>query len=388
MILTTIVTFIIIFGLLIFLHELGHFMTARKFGVRVDEFGFGLPPRMLGWHKSGGRWKWLKKGEEARTTIYSLNWIPFGGFVKLFGEEGESAAEPDSFSAKGKLPRAIILTAGVAMNVLFTVLLLSIGFMAGTPSVVEENISSRATLSEVLVQVVNVVEDSPAIKAGIEVGDAILATNDVAVSSIAEFQSRISEAAGGSLTITLKNRNGEQRSVDITPEVIPEGEGKAIIGVGLIRTGVVSYPWYLAVPEGVRATGALGADLFRAFSGIFKSLVTTGKTDANVSGPVGIAVLTGQVVNLGFIYILQFAATLSLNLAILNYIPFPALDGGRVLFILIEALRGRAVSKKFEGALHTVGFALLITLILFITYKDIARYGQGIMSALKNVLSG
>lgn len=388
MVITTIITFVIIFSLLIFLHELGHFLTARKFGVRVDEFGFGLPPRLIGWHKSGGRWKLLRGGDVAHDTIYSLNWIPFGGFVKLYGEDGEFAVHPDSFSAQGKLPRAIILTAGVAMNVLFTVVLLSIGFMAGTPSVIEEDISSRASLKEVQVQVVQVMRDSPANSSGIEVGDRVVTLNSNPISSIREFQDRVQTFEGSEFFMKVEKEDGEVLEVAVHAEMLPEGEGRAIIGVGLIRTGIVSYPWYLAIFEGMRATGELGWHLLKSFGTILYHLVTTGRTEAAVAGPVGIAVLTGQVVHLGFIYILQFAATLSLNLAIINYFPFPALDGGRVLFILIEAIRRKAVSQKLESAMHTAGFALLITLIVFITYKDIMRYGTKIYETMMRAISG
>jgi len=237
------------------------------------------------------------------------------------------------------------------------------------------------------VRVVEVIEGSPAAAAGIAVGDTLHALDGAPVSSIRDFQERVQARAREALTLQIIHEDGATKDLNVRAETIPEGGGKAIIGVGLIRTGVVSYPWYWALPEGVRATGELARSLLKGFGHLFKNLVTTGRTDATVSGPVGIAVLTGQVVHLGFIYILQFAATLSLNLAILNYIPFPALDGGRVLFILIEALRGKAVSKKFEAAMHTVGFALLITLIVFITYKDIARYGAGIFTAIRNVFT-
>ena len=369
----------------IFLHELGHFLTARKFGVRVEEFGFGLPPRIGGLVKEKGKWKIVGRAYKSDLeTVYSLNWIPFGGFVKLFGEEGEHVQESGSFAGKPAGKRAIILTAGVAMNAVLTVLLLSIGFMTGTPAVIEDDLTPRATVKEARIQVVNVVAKSPAEDKGLKVGDTIISVNGETVTSVRAFQERT--RSGEELRL-IYERDNHIREVTIIPSILPEEPTRPIIGVGLIRTGIVSYPWYLAIPEGVRATGELAVSLLQGFGKIISDLITERKTDVGLAGPVGIAVLTGQVVSLGFLYILQFAATLSLNLAILNYLPFPALDGGRVLFILLEKLRGRAVDRKLESLIHTIGFALLLALIAFVTYKDIVRFGAGIVNTLRAALT-
>ena len=389
MFLTTALTFIIIFSLLIFLHELGHFLTARRFGVRVIEFGFGLPARLIGVMRMNGTWKVVGSSyapQEQDPTIYSLNWIPFGGFVKLYGED-----KVDEEQGKGSIARApawqriIILSAGVAMNVLFTIALFSVGFMTGTPSVIEDDLSSRASLRDVRIQIVEVIPNSPASAAHIALGDTIRAVNGVRVDSIQEFQNTIRSMEGSSLTLTLES-DGARREVSVKPEKLPEGGGVPLVGVGLIRTGVVSYPWHLAVYEGIRSTYYLAQRLIQTFIAILIKLITTGSTQAVISGPVGIAVLTGEVVHLGFLYVVQFAATLSLNLAILNYLPIPALDGGRVLFIFIEILRGRAISRKLESVIHTVGFALLLLLIVFVTYRDVLRYGAEILQALKSFI--
>ncbi len=386
---TTFITFIVIFSLLIFLHELGHFLTARRFGVRVIEFGFGLPARLIGVMRLRGKWKAVGGSympQEHDPTIYSLNWIPFGGFVKLYGED-----KVDEEQGKGSIARApawqriIILSAGVAMNVLFTIVLFSVGFLTGTPSVIEDDLSSHASLRDLRIQIVEVIPNSPASAANIALGDTIRAVNGVRVDTIQVFQNTVRSMEGNSLTLTLES-NGAARDVSVKPEKLPEGGDVPLVGVGLIRTGVVSYPWYLAVYEGMRSTYYLAQHLIQTFISILIKLITTGSTQAVVSGPVGIAVLTGEVVNLGFLYVLQFAATLSLNLAILNYLPIPALDGGRVLFIFIEILRGKAINRKFESITHTVGFALLLLLIVFVTYRDVLRYGAGILQALKSLI--
>ncbi|MEW6610822.1 MAG: M50 family metallopeptidase [Patescibacteria group bacterium] len=384
----TVITFIIIFSLLIFLHELGHFLSARRFGVRVIEFGFGLPPRLFGVMRRDGEWTLVRSSYTPQTddaTIYSLNWIPFGGFVKLFGEDNEKEQGKGSMNEAPAWQRLVIVSAGVAMNVLLTVALFSVGFITGTPSVVEDDLSSRARVRDVRIQVVEVIPNSPAFSAHIAVGDTIRAMNGVSVDSINEFQNKTRSSEARPLALTIE-RDGASREISVTPQKLPQGGDVPLVGVGLIRTGIVSYPWYAAVFEGVRSTYYLAQHLIQSFITILITFMSTGSTQAVVSGPVGIAVLTGQVVQLGFPYVMQFAATLSLNLAILNYLPIPALDGGRVLFTLIEILRGKAVNRKWESITHTVGFALLLLLIAFVTYRDILRYGAGILQTLRSII--
>jgi len=388
MLIITIITFIVVFGLLIFLHELGHFMTARKFGVRVEEFGFGLPPRIGGMVWEQGKWRLVGPSYRSeKATVYSLNWIPFGGFVKLYGEEGEHAAEKDSFASQTPGKRAIILSAGVSMNVLLTIVLLSAGFMGGTPSVIDDILPQGARVRDEKVQVVNVVSNSPAESAGFKVGDTITHLDGTPVSSVKEFQNYTAAHKGEEIEIDYV-RDGVIDSRTLQPQILPDEPARAIIGVALIKTGTVSYPWYRAIPQGVIATGEMAVNLVKGFGRIIGQLLSTGRSDNAIAGPVGIAVLTGQVVKLGFLYLIQFTATLSLNLAILNYLPIPALDGGRVLFVLVEKIRGKAVDRKLEALVHTIGFALLLALIAFVTYKDIVRFGAGILNTLKSAIMG
>ena len=385
---TTLITFIVVFGLLIFLHELGHFLTARKFGVRVEEFGFGLPPRMGGVIKENGKWKIVGSSYKSdRATIYSLNWIPFGGFVKMYGEEGDHAKDSDSFAAQPAGKRAIILSAGVVMNALLTVVLLTAGFIGGTPSVIDEELPVGATVRDTRLQIVQIISSSPAAEAGLLAGDVVTALNGIPLQTVTDFQEYTASRKGNAIAVTY-TRDHAEATVNITPQILADAPDRAIIGVSLIRTGTVSYPWYRALPQGIIATGTLAKNLVVGFAHIIGQFVRTGHSDGAVSGPVGIAVLTGQVVQLGFIYLVQFTATLSLNLAILNYLPFPALDGGRVLFIIIEKLRGKMVDQKVEALVHTIGFALLLALIAFITYKDIVRFGAGFVQTLKQVFTG
>jgi len=384
----TIIAFILILGLLIFAHEFGHFITAKKMGVRVDEFGFGFPPRIFGWKKINGKRKffWGNKKTKSEDTIYSLNWIPIGGFVKIKGEAGERREDPDSFAHKKIWQRGIILSAGVLMNIFLCFILLSVGFSLGLPQMLEEDISSLAQVKNRQIQIVSILENSPAQKAKLKSGDAILKIDDKKIDNIKDIQKYIGQREGKDISITIK-RGDKKIQKTITPKIIKKG-GQAKIGVGLVETGIVSYPWYLAIWQGLKTTIFLIWQMILALYTIIKNLILRSGVSLEIAGPVGIAVITGQVVNLGFIYVLQFVALLSLNLAIINFLPFPALDGGRILFLVIEKIRGKAVDQRIENLIHNIGFSLLIILIIFITYHDIVKFGGEILGKIKGVWGG
>lgn len=382
--LLTIFTFIIILGLLIFVHEGGHFFAAKKAGIKIEEFGFGFPPRLLGLRFLNKKyqiiWGRKVKAEDSPTTIYSVNLIPLGGFVKIKGEQGEKENEKDSFSSRKIRTRGLVIFSGVLMNFLLCFLLLSIGFSMGTPTVLGEK--EEAEARDIKIQVLSLIKDSPAFKAGIEVGDHILEVDGKNFKNIEELQKYIT--AHKDEKVSLKILRGQSMfKKEIIPEVLPSSQEKAVLGVGLVKTGILSYPWYEAILRGAKTTGFLLIAILKALGGIFKDLLTQGKVEAEVAGPVGIAVLTGQVVNLGFIYVLQFAALLSLNLGIINILPFPALDGGRILFLIIEKIRGKRVDQKIENLIHNIGFALLIALVILVTYRDVARWGEKISQVFK-----
>ena len=355
----TILIFFIVLGVLVLVHEFGHFYVAKKAGMRVDEFGFGFPPRMFG----------VKSGE----TIYSINWIPFGGFVKVYGEQGEGEDDPRSFASNRAFIRAKVIVAGVVMNLLLAAVLLGFGnFLGLRIGLLDDEAGAR----DVKIQIINVSSDSPAQMAGINPLDEIIRLekgNDViSVGEVEEVQSFVKKYAGQELTLVI-GRNSHELDLKLVPRLDPP-PGQGELGISLVKTGIVSYPWYEAAWRGVRDTGIMTANIAVALVVFFKNLLIDSSQVADVSGPVGIAVLTGQAAGLGFNYLLQFVALLSINLAVLNIMPFPALDGGRLLFIGIEKLKGSPVSKGVENIVNATGFALLIALMIWITVKDVAKF--------------
>ncbi len=377
----TIITFILVLSLLVFVHELGHFWTARRFGIKAEEFGFGFPPRAWGIYKNGeGKWKTVwgaKEVVDCPTTVYSINWIPMGGFVKIKGEDGEFEQDADSFANRSIWKRAVVLSAGVSMNVLLAIVLISFGLMIGMPQDLD-TLSAGAKVENRQIQVIHVLDNTPASKAGVAVGDTIVSVGGRNFPTYQELQQFVDRNTGKPLAYQFRH---EGRTVDyeITPEVMKE-TGKGGIGVALVETGIVRYPWYRAVWQGTKTTFQLIGLIISAFYELFKSLVMGRGVTTEVAGPVGIASLTGQAARMGFIYLLQFAALLSLNLAIINFLPFPALDGGRVLFLVIEKFRGRAIKREVETAIHNIGFALLMVLIVLVTFRDVLKFGDKFVS--------
>ena len=354
----TVVIFIIILGILVFVHEAGHFIAAKKMGMKVEEFGLGFPPKIFS-----------KKGKDG--VIYSLNLIPLGGFCKIKGEDGENKEDPDSFGSKKPWRRAIVLCAGVLMNFLLCALLLSFGYMVGLPQTVDQQSLDNGQVKDYKVQVVSMLDDKPGKKAGMELGDAIVAIDGQEVKGVKKLIDYTSTKIGQKVVYKIQREN---QVIDKEIEIVDIGEGRGGIGVGLVETGVVSYPVHLAIWHGFGLTAALTKEIVFAFANIIKNLVIGQPVGVQVTGPVGIAVLTGQVAKLGLIYILQFTALLSLNLAIINIVPFPALDGGRLLFLIIEKIRRKNISQTIEGAIHAIGFSLLMILIIIITFQDVLRY--------------
>ncbi len=359
----TIVVFILILGLLIFVHELGHFILAKRAGIRVEEFGFGFPPRIFG----------IKKGE----TLYSLNLLPIGGFVKIYGEEGKPTGsakndEGRAFYSKPVRTRAGILAAGVTMNFILAAFLLSLGYWLGLPAMVDDQ---AIDLTGARVQITQVAFDSPAEKAGVGMGDIIkelrIANYELGITKVSQVQGFV-EAHQGEEIIVVIQRGDEVLEKTLVPRIEPpEAEGP--LGIALVRTAIVSYPWYRALIMGITSTVNLTWFIIVAFGGILWQLLLTGRLAVEIAGPVGIFNLTGQAAQLGFIYILQLTALISINLAIINILPFPALDGGRLLFLAIEKIKGSPVSQKVERIAHTAGFVILILLMIAVTWRDVVR---------------
>ncbi|MBU0531434.1 MAG: RIP metalloprotease RseP [Candidatus Uhrbacteria bacterium] len=364
----TIILFLAVLSVLVLVHEIGHFITARKFGCKVDEFGVGFPPKAMTITK--------RKGVE-----YTINWIPLGGFVKIKGESGENADEHDSFASKPAWQRFIILSAGVIMNFVLAAVLLSIGFMIGLPSAIDENLPAGARTYDEAIRIVTVVEGSPADEAGLLMGDTIASVNDRVFTNADEAREFIA-AEAGEVNLMIE-RAGEFQELTIAPEYLEE-QGYTGIGVGFMTTAFVSFPVHLAVWHGIETTVIFTREVFLALVDIVKNLVTGHGLAVDISGPVGIAVMTGEFARLGLVYLIQFTAILSINLAIINGLPFPALDGGRILFLAIEKVRGnKPVSERIEALVHNVGFILLMGVVVLITYRDFVRFGDQIWGTVK-----
>jgi len=344
----TVIAFLGILAVLIIAHEFGHYITAKAAGVTVEEVGIGFPPRLLSF-KGGG-------------TIYSLNAIPLGGFVKMAGEEDSKVA--GSLASKSIPARLLTLSAGSLMNLLLPLLLFSVAFM------VPHNIVYGQ------VQVDEVAANSPAARAGIVAGDSILEINGKQVNSVGDVQRGIQLNLGQAVSLLIQHVDDTVEEVRAVPRwQPPEGEGAIGVAVRTVSPTVVrqSYPFWQAIPMGVREC----IDTFVLFkNGIISMII--GSVPTTLAGPVGIAQLTGEVAQAGFSPLLEFAAFLSINLAIINLLPLPALDGGRIAFVLLEAVRrGKRVSARVEGMIHMAGFAMLITFLVLITYQDIIRIVSG-----------
>ena len=382
---TTLITFILVLSLLVFVHEFGHFWVARKFGLKPKEFGFGFPPCAFGFYKDKeGKWKYVKGGkevEDADDTIYSVNWIPMGGFVNL-EEDEDKPDDPDHFSNKPIWQRALILSAGVTMNVVLAAVLIIFGLMIGLPQVIDD-IDPRARVSDERIQIVQVLPDTPAENAGVKLGDVIVSINEIKFAKYENLQNFVDEQTGEELNYEIR-RGRDNINLLITPELMEETD-KGGIGIAIAETGTVKYPWYLAISEGIKITFSLLVAIIIAFYELFKNLIIGNGVSANIAGPVGIASLTGQMARMGFVYLLQFTALLSINLAVINFLPIPALDGGRVFFLIIEKIRRKSIKREVEAWLNQAFFMLLMLLVLFVTFKDIAKYSDTFKMFLEKI---
>lgn len=346
MFIITLIAFLIILGLLIFVHEAGHFIAAKLSGVKVEEFAFGFPPRLV----------CKKRGD----TNYCINLFPVGGYVKMLGED-EDSESPRSFSKKKARFRLIIIVAGVIMNFILGGILLSIGYGIGmSPISVPDSQFSGGKTNQVVIAGVN--KNSPAELADLKPGDIVQGFTD-----IEEFASYTKANLNNKITLSI-DRGGKQ----IEKNISVSSDASAPIGVGLVNVAKVKLSFFAAIYFGFKDMVLTSKNIVVALYLIVVGLFTTGKVGEAVSGPVGIFNITGQAVKLGFIYILQLAALLSINLGIINLVPFPGLDGSRALIVFLEGVfRKKVIKSEVESYLHMIGFIILILLIVLITFKDI-----------------
>ncbi len=344
----TILAGLITLSVLVIVHELGHFVFAKIFNVRVEEFGIGMPPRI-----------WGKKFGE---TIYSINWIPFGGFNKMTGEEDPS--DPRSLAAQGYIPRLLIMFGGILFNLILPVILLSVAFM------VPHDVA-RGTI-----EVLEVNENSPAEIAGIAPGDIILSVNGQPLDHSGYLSRAIQINLGSEIDIEILRADGTVVVVSATPRWRPP-EGEGALGILTTTTDITvtreSLPFWEAVPSGI-------VYLWDTLILYVKSLIglVIGTVDFQAAGPVGIVQVAAETAGYGVSPLLELAAVISIAIGITQLIPFPALDGGRILFVIIQWLRGgRRVSPKIEALIHSLGFIVLLAIMLLITWQDIARWIGG-----------
>lgn len=363
----SILLFIIILALLIFVHEVGHFVVAKKSGIRVDEFGIGFPPRL-----------WAKKVGE---TLYSVNTFPVGGFVKIFGENPDelSLNGPDkdrSFARKPRWIQASVVTAGVLFNLGLAWALISFGFMLGVPYSVDDSYYGarveNAELSIILVE-----QDSPAGEAGLKSGDRILKLSGGGdILEHPEMKTTQDFIATHEEVTLFYTRGDETETAVIRPR---EGlaEGRRAIGIVMDMVGTLNLSWYEAPLAGAVTTVTLTGDTIVGLFDFFRKMFVGDADFSSVSGPVGIVRIVGDASVLGFIHILSLTALISINLAVVNLLPFPALDGGRLLFIIIEAIKGSPIKPVITNSANGLGFILLIFLMVVITYSDIMKIVTG-----------
>ncbi len=362
----SILIFLIVLFVLVLVHELGHFAVAKWTGMRVDEFGIGFPPKLFG----------VRRGE----TEYTFNLFPIGGFVKIYGEdallEGE-ATHPDatsrSFMAKGKWAQAAVLVAGITMNILFAWLLVTIAFGMGVKSSVsEEDATDTAVLA-----ITQVLPDGPAAQVSLTPGAVIrevqAGEDTLTTLTPTAFSTFIADHKDVSVTIAYM-LEGELRAVQVTPKTgIIEGSERPAIGVALTLVDTVSRSF----GESIVDSSVFVVTAIRDITlGIWSLLADTVRMQADfsqVAGPVGIVGLVDEASSYGLTSLLMFTAFISLNLAVINILPFPALDGGRLLFVIIEAVKGTPIKAQYVAVLNTIGFFLLILLMVLVTWNDIAK---------------
>ncbi len=418
----TVISLILGLSILVFVHELGHYLAAKRSGVIVEEFGFGYPPRLFAFWRTEGLL--VVDGEEVtiprsfrlpkelglgslvmvetttvgnksrpilgaieeidpddpaagearrvdyldRGTVFSVNAVPFGGFARMVGEEDPSA--PGSLASKGKLARIFVLAAGGGLNLVTAVLFFAAAMMLGAPTVAEPENAVVSSVSP----------GSPAEAVGLRAGDLILRADATDILSITDLQEHVQAHLGQTVVLTIE-REGASLQISVVPRIdVPPGEGP--MGIGLSpRTVIESSPWYEAIWAGARQTVTLTGLIFTVPVQIVRGLIPADL--ARPVGPIGVGQLVGDAVQYSldtgwWFPAMQMMGTLSVALAVTNLLPLPGLDGGRILFVIVEGIRGRRVDPAKEGLVHLIGLALLVALMLLVTWQDLVNPVPGV----------
>ena len=362
----SIILFIIILLVLVLVHEFGHFIVAKKNGIRVDEFGFGFPPRAVKlFHRNG--------------TDYTLNWLPFGGFVKIFGQDGDESnmTEDDhkvSFSRKPRYVQAMVLVAGIVFNILLAWVLFSVSFMSGMPASTT-NAPAGTVLEHQQLTLIGIKPASPAFRAGLMSGDVIVSLNDqqggiLKQPSVEGLIAFVSQRAGKNILVTY-DRKGVEKTTTVTPELGILNATTGGIGVSPDMVGTLKLSFFKSIYEAGKLTITTIGATFAGFGNLIYHSIRGNADLSSISGPVGLVSVVGNAYHFGWAYLISFVALISINLAVINLIPFPALDGGRLLFLLIEKIKGSRINQNIANTINLISFGLLMILILVITYHDI-----------------
>ncbi len=367
-----IILFLLALSVLVIIHELGHYLAARLCGVKAEEFGFGFPPRLIGFVKERGCWKIVGPRDHAKyaNTVLSLNWLPLGGFVRIKGEQTEGMHEPDSIHAKPIWQRVFIISAGVIMNWLLAALIFTSLLALGTTALLEA-LPPGAHISERTILISEILPSSPAAQAGIKPGDELLSIQGVKLTVAREARDIIRQQEAQPMSIIIR-REHQAQTFQVVPVKLKE-ISRFGIGVAMADAGKVKFPLPFAILNGVKMTAELTQAIIVSLAGVLRDLFVTRTVTPDLSGPIGIAVIANRIAQQGIAPLLQFVAVLSVNLAVINFLPIPALDGGRVLFLAIEKIRRRPISRTLEIGMHNVAFLILVLIILLVTARDVSR---------------
>ncbi|MCL4399902.1 RIP metalloprotease RseP [Patescibacteria group bacterium] len=332
-------------GFLILGHEFGHFSVAKSMKMKVEEFGIGFPPRIFG----------RKKGD----TVYSVNALPFGGFVKLYGEEDEKAGDSEAFLNKPFYQKSLVVLAGIFTNFVIGWILLTVVLVSGTPT---------------HLMIASVEKGSPAETAGLKEGDIIKKVN-IGETSMSDpindtaFVNLVKNSSDASVSLLIM-RGKKSMDINLEKRLNPP-PGKGAIGISLVDIGAPPEPFFKSIADAFLETVNFSLLIFGGLWSLISGIFVNPSVIEGVAGPVGIVALAANATSIGIVYLLQLLALISVNLAVLNLLPFPALDGGRFLFFLIEKIRGRKISSKIQLAINGAGFFILIILMVFVTFNDV-----------------